>query len=243
MARRTPAAIVGLIVAVIDVAAFAELIALRQEATWLFEPAWPWLSLALLSALGGAGLMLAQHSVKRMLALSTVVGAGFIVTGVTLAGPHGVNGAALAAAAEALAMGLLFTCVSAAERDGDVTLATRQLARKHPLASAGFLLGAFTALGIPFTAGWPGHWRIYAAANGDGWLPLAVLIVATILSVLAYARVVALVWWGDGEAGGAEKDAARSWKTTWTSEGAAMGAAIVLLLVACVAAGLVPGIL
>jgi formate hydrogenlyase subunit 3/multisubunit Na+/H+ antiporter MnhD subunit len=243
MARRTPAALVGLIVAVVDVAAFGELIALRSDAAWLFEPAWPWLSLALLSALGGAGLMLAQHSVKRMLALSAVVGAGFIVTGVTLAGPHGLPGAALAAAADALAMGLLFTCVSAAERDGDVTLASRELARRHPLASAGFLLGAFTALGIPFTAGWPGHWRIYAAANGDGWLPLAILIVATILSVLAYARVIALVWWGGSDTGPAEKDTTRSWKTIWTSEGAALGAAIVLLLAACVAAGLIPGIL
>jgi NADH:ubiquinone oxidoreductase subunit 5 (subunit L)/multisubunit Na+/H+ antiporter MnhA subunit len=243
MALRTPAALVGLIVAVIDVAAFGELIMLRHEAAWLFEPTWPWLSLALLSALGGAGLMLAQHSLKRMLALSTVVGAGFIVAGVSLAGPYGLAGAALAAAADALAMGLLFTSISAVESDGDVTLASRELARRHPLASAGFLLGAFTALGIPFTAGWPGHWRIYAAANGAGWPALAVLIVATILSVLAYARVVALVWWGENETEPAEKNPPHPWKTIWTSEGAAMGVAIVLLLLACVAAGLVPGIL
>jgi formate hydrogenlyase subunit 3/multisubunit Na+/H+ antiporter MnhD subunit len=243
MATRTPAALVGLIVAVIDVAAFGELIALRHEAAWLFDPVWPWLSLALLSALGGAGLMLAQQSLKRMLALSTVVGAGFVVAGVALAGPRGLEGAAFAAVADALAMGLLFASISAPEADGDVTLASRELARKHPLASAGFLLGALTALGIPFTAGWPGHWRIYAAANDAGWLPVTVLIVATILSLLAYTRVIALVWWGEREADSAEPGTPEPWKSVWASEGAALGTAIVLLVVAATAVGLFPGVL
>ena len=244
MARRTPAALVGLIVAVVDVAAFAELIALRQASAWLFEPAWPWLTLGLLTALGGAGLMLAQRDLKRMLAFSTICGAGFIVLGVTLAGPYGIAGASAAAAADALAMGLLFTAVAAAEADGDVTLASRGLARRHPLASAGFVAGALTALGIPFTAGFAGHWRIYAAANAAGWFPLVVLVVATILSVLAYVRAIALVWWGS-EAEDEEYDAGSkgSWRTVWTSERAPLAAALAILMFAVVAAGLVPRIL
>jgi NADH:ubiquinone oxidoreductase subunit 5 (subunit L)/multisubunit Na+/H+ antiporter MnhA subunit len=241
MARRTPAALVGLIVAVVDAAAFAELIALRQTAAWLFAPTWPWVAVALLTAVGGAGLMLAERDLKRMLAFSTMMGAGFVVLGVALAGPYGTAGALAAAAADSLAMGLLFTCLSAVETDGEgaPTLATRGLARRHPLASAAFVAGALTALGMPFTAGYAGHWRIYVAATGAGWLPLTGVVVATILAVLAYVRVIALVWWG-GEDGAA---ADHPWQSIWTSERAPLVGALTLLFVVVVAVGLVPRVL
>lgn len=241
MARRTPAALVGLIVAVVDAAAFAELIALRQTAAWLFAPTWPWVLVALLTALGGAALMLAERDLKRMLAFSTMMGAGFVVLGVALAGPYGTAGALAAAAADSLAMGLLFTCLSAVETDGEggPTLATRGLARRHPLASAAFVAGALTALGMPFTAGYAGHWRIYVAATGAGWLPLVCVVVATILAVLAYVRAIALVWWGGED----EAATARPWSSIWTSERAPLVGALTLLFVAVVAVGLVPRVL
>lgn len=241
MARRTPAALVGLIVAVVDAAAFAELIALRQTASWLFAPAWPWIAVALLTALGGAALMLAESDLKRMLAFSTMMGAGFVVLGVALAGPYGIAGAVAAAAADSLAMGLLFTCLSAVEADGEgaPTLATRGLAQRHPLASAAFVAGALTALGMPFTAGYAGHWRIYVAATGAGWVPLVVVVVATIFAVLAYVRAIALVWWGGGDAAWAD----RPWRSIWTSERAPLVGALTLLFVAVVAVGLVPRVL
>ena len=63
LAQRTPAALVGLVVAVVDVAAFAELITLRQSAAWLFAPTWPWLAMALLNrALRFASVMVSGCS-------------------------------------------------------------------------------------------------------------------------------------------------------------------------------------
>jgi len=248
MARRTPAALVGLIVAVVDVAAFAELIALRQHSAWLFAPTWPWVALGLLSAIGGAGLALAQSDVKRMLAFSTVTGAGFIVLGVALGGEFGLAGASAAAAADALAMGLLFASVAGGESDGPLTLSSRGVARAHPLASAGFLIGAVAALGIPFTAGWAGHWRLYATAYTAGPAALTVVIVATVLSMLAYVRVIALVWWGEGDAATAagtlppDGDAAPH-RSVWASEPAALAASLALLMAAVLAAGVFPRIL
>jgi len=153
MAERTPAALVGLIIAVVDVAAFAELISLRVTAGWLFNPTLPWLALALLSAVGGAGLALAQSDVKRFLTFSTITDAGFLTLGITLAGQYGLAGATAGAAAHALAKGLLFASVGAAEVDGPITLKSSGIARRHPLASAGFVAGSITALGVPPTAG------------------------------------------------------------------------------------------
>jgi multicomponent Na+:H+ antiporter subunit D len=244
MAKRTPAALLGLIIAVIDVAAFAELIGLRQSAAWLFAPTWPWLALALLSAIGGAGLALAQSDIKRMLAFSTITGSGFLVLGVTLAGPFGLAGAAAGAAADALAKALLFTTVAGAEAEaGTLTLSSRGVARKHPLATAGFIAGSLAALGVPFSAGFAGHWRMYATALGAGWPFLAVLIVATILSVLAYVRVIALVWWGsEADSAPVAHDAVRT-VSVWASESWPVTIAIALLTVAVLLAGILPRVL
>jgi NADH-quinone oxidoreductase subunit N len=174
----------------------AELATLRTAHGWLFHPAWPWAGLALLSAVAGAVLALGQRDVKRLLAFSTVSGAGFLVLGAA-AGGVGPAGAVAGAAADALAKALLFSAVAAVEaRSGPLTLARRGVAREHPLAAAAFLLGALAALGVPFTPGFAGHWRLYAAALDLGRPALALLIVATVLSVLAYVRVIALVWWG-----------------------------------------------
>lgn len=244
MAQRTPAALVGVVVAVVDVAAFSELIALRQREAWLFAPTWPWVTLAVASAIGGAVLALAQHDVKRMLAFSTITGAGFLVLGVAIGGPVGLAGAAAGAAADALSKALLFSAVAGAEREGTpLTLSSRGVARKHPLATAGFLLGALASLGVPFTPGFAGHWRVYATALGAGWAFLAVLIVATILSVLAYVRVIALVWWGGEPGEPPVPPSQRRLVSVWASEPRAIMLAIAGLLVAVLVTGLVPRLL
>ncbi|WP_238431670.1 proton-conducting transporter membrane subunit [Streptomyces cavernae] len=243
MAARTPAALIGLVVAVVDVAAFAELVSLRQTSPWLFSPTWPWLLLALLSAVGGAALALAQQDVKRMLAFSTVTGAGFLVLGIVLAGEFGLDGAMAGAAADALAMALLFTTLAGTEADRPLTLSSRGVAREHPLAAAGFLIGGLAVLGVPFTAGFSGHWRVYATALNESGPVLALLVVATILSVLAYSRVVALVWWGGAaDAPPLPPDRPRS-VSVWASEPPPLVIALVGLSTAVLATGLFPRLL
>ena len=236
MAQLTPAALAGLVVAIIDAAAFGELFALRFEAPWTFSETWPWVALGLLSALGGAGLMLAARDLKRMLALFATVSAGFVVLGATFAGDFGAPGAMALAVADTLALALAFTSLAAAETRAPVTLAARGLAGAHPLASAGFLLGSLAALGLPLTAGWPGHWRVYAAASASSHWLLGALVVATILSMLAFARAIALVWWG--EPTGSPPTPAPLTSEDWLS-----GLAITLAMLAIVAIGLFPQLL
>lgn len=238
VAERTPAPLVGLIIAVVDVAAFSELITLRVHAAWLFEPSWPWITLAAVSAIGGAGLALAQKDVKRFLAFSTITDAGFILIGVTVGGALGLTGAVIGASVHALAKALLFTCVSAADADNPLTLASRGIAHRHPLAAAGFVAGSLAALGVPPTAGFAGHWRLYSAALSVSPAILAVLVLATILSVLAYARIIALVWWG-----GPDSDEAAALTRTpsvWTAEGIAVTVPIAVLTATVLILGLWP---
>jgi multicomponent Na+:H+ antiporter subunit D len=203
VAEMTPAVVVGLVVAVIDVAAFGELLALRQSVPWLFAPAIPWLALAVLSALGGAVLMLAQRDLKRLLAFSTIEDMGFLLLGLTLGGELGLAGAVLGVIVHALAKALLFISLSTPEASGgSLTLAVRGLARRYPISGAGFLVGALAVLGIPPTLGYAAHWRLYGAAAQVGTPLLFVLLLATALAVLAYVRAIAKCWWGSNEQGG-----------------------------------------
>jgi len=200
VAEKTPASVIGLVVAVVDVAAFSELLMLRETSPWLFTETAPWLAVALLSALGGAALMLAQRDLKRLLAFSTIEDMGYLILGVTIGGELGLTGAALGVTVHALAKALLFSSLTRIEADDEpLTLNTSGMAFRYPLSGAGFLIGALAMLGIPPTLGYAARWRLYGAANQAGFVFMVVLLLATALAVLAYARVIALYWWGSGK--------------------------------------------
>ena len=134
-----------------------------------------------------------------------------------------------------------------------MTLASRGLAVRHPLAAVAFIAGALAMLGVPPTLGYAGHWRIWETAYGGSWLYLGLLVVATALLVQAFARVIALCWWDteshhDHEASGLEPGEPAwlpttptgPWSSVWRSEAPALTVALVLLTAVVVAAGLWP---
>lgn len=227
VAETTPVLVLGLVVAVVDVAAFGELLLLRQATPWLFTPATPWLALALVSALGGAILMLAQRNLKRFLAFSTIEDMGYLVLGLTLAGELGLRGALLGAIVHAVAKALLFISLVAPEADRKpLTLGMGGLAATYPVSGAGFLVGALAMLGIPPTLGYAARWRLYGVAAGSSpWL-LVALLLATALAVLAYARVIARFWWGPVEGSAPLNRSSERWPRI----AAVVGLSVILLL-------------
>jgi multicomponent Na+:H+ antiporter subunit A len=234
VAEATPAVLAGLVVAVVDVAAFGELLALRTSAPALFVPGQPWLALGVASAVLGALLAMAQRDLKRLLAFSTIEDMGLLVVALVLAGPWGVAGAALGAAVHAVAKALLFACVAGPESEGAALVDARGLAVRHPVAAAGFLVGALSVLGVPPTVGFSAHWRVFAAAAMDPAL-LAILSGAAMLSVAVYARAVALFWWGP--------EAGASTSPEHGYRRPLLAAAVLLLSVALLATGLWPRLL
>lgn len=202
VAEAVPASLAGLVVAVVDVAAFGELLVLRQVSPWLFASTKVWLTLALLSALGGAALMLAQRDVKRMLVFSSIEDMGCLLLGVVAAGQYGMSGAVLGLSVHALGKGILFGSLAAAEVNGErVTLDSRGLASAYPWSSAGFLCGSLVMLGIPPLAGFAAKWELYETAFRTEPAFLCALLPAAAISVLAYTRVLTLCWWGPGVSG------------------------------------------
>ena len=233
VAESVPAAIGGLVIGVVDVAAFGEILMLRTSQPALFANATPWLLLAVVSAIGGAVLSLAQRDLKRVLAFSTIADMGLLTVAVVLGGPYGLAGATLGAATHALAKALLFASLAGPEAEGERLRNARGLATRHPLAGAGFVVGALGVLGVPPTLGYAAHWRIFATVGGN--LPLlGALAGAAMLSVAMYGRAIALFWWGKPDT---PAPVARAYNRPL------LGAAVVLLALALLCAGLWPQIL
>ena len=198
VAESVPSVVIGMVVAVVDVTAFGELMLLRGSAAWLFTPATPWLEVALFSAMGGAVLMLAQRDLKRMVAFSSIQSMGYLLFGAAVGGPLGLTGSWFGVVLDALAFSLLFSSLASVESNWRPTLDMRGLANQYPLAGTGFMMGALAVLGVPLTAGYPVHWRLFGAAARSGPLLLGIMLLSNALAVLAYARVITVCWWGPG---------------------------------------------
>jgi multicomponent Na+:H+ antiporter subunit A len=196
VAESVPAVVAGLIVGVVDVAAFAELITIRGAEPWIFRPGLPWLALGVGSVIVGALLALAERNLKRLLAFSTIADMGLMVVALTLGGAYGLPGAVLGATVHALAKALLFASVAAPEAGGEALTDARGLASRHPLAAAGFVVGALAVIGAPPTLGYAAHWRIFSAAASDSLPMLAAMALGVMLMVAIYARAITLFWWG-----------------------------------------------
>lgn len=231
VAERVPAAVIGLVVSVVDIAAFVELLIIKGEAPVLFDPEWPWLAVAMISAFGGAVLMLAQKELKRLLAFSTIEDMGYLLLAVIVGGKLGLTGAVLGAVAHSLAKALMFSSLTGPEIAGEsLELGKGGTCSRHPAAGVGFVFGALAMLGVPPTVGYAARWRIYSAALEAGPVFMAVLMVSTALALLAYARVVALYWWGPGD--GTERKESRS-----------IVAVVVIISFLLLALGLYPGLM
>ena len=232
LAESAPAVVAGLVIAIIDVAAFAEVVTLRTVAPQLFSPALPWLAVGVVSAAGGALLALAQRNLKRLLAFSTVTDMGLMIVALVIGGTWGMEGAILGAAAHAIAKALLFASVSGPEAEGAAMENPRGLASQYPLPCVGFVVGALAVLGVPPTLGFSGHWRIFSAIAGN--VPLFVILAGSaMLNVATYGRAIALFWWGSEIPATSERQYSR----------VALGASIVLLALAAFIAGIWPRVL
>jgi len=232
VAEAVPALVIGVIVAVVDIAAFGELYLTALAHPELLLPHGIWITAAIVSSLLASVLMLTQRNMKRLLALSTIEDAGFLLLGIASARELGLRGALIAAVVHAVAKALLFISISAPEADGKLGNDARGLAARYPVSAAGFFAGMLAMLGVPPMLGFAGRWRLYqTAAEMNHWL-LAALVLSSMFALVAYVLCLTGCWWGAGDS---EADAGTS-----ISEPAALRLVIVGLIVVLLAGGLWP---
>jgi multicomponent Na+:H+ antiporter subunit D len=160
-------------------------------------------SLGLLTGLVGAGLALAQHHIKRMLAFVVVSQIGLFLVGIGLLSGDGLAGTAIYVVGDGFAKAALFICVGVVQHRYDAIYERRLHGRARALWPLGviYALAALTVADLPPWGAFTGKALVEDAAlkePGWRWVP-AVMALISALAAGALLRVGARVFAGLGE--------------------------------------------
>lgn len=172
-----------------------------------FRAAAPWVAaLAVVSALYGAFVALAQTDLKRLVAYTSVNHMGYVVLAVAAAAASSdvrlrtvaLDGAVLQMVSHGIVTGALFLLVGAIqERAG-----TRQmgafggLLRVVPLLGWGFIVAAFASLGLPGLAHFPAEFQIFLGTMAVWPVAAAVALVGILVTAGLYLRAIQATFLG-----------------------------------------------
>jgi NADH-quinone oxidoreductase subunit N len=150
--------------------------------------------LALVTMIGGNLIALAQRSLKRMLAYSSVAHAGYLLVAVAAGSSAGAAAFLFYLVAYTLMTLAAFALVAAKGRHGESDVLIDDLAglsRQRPWLAFLLALCMLSLLGFPPTAGFVGKWYILLAATEAGYGLLAAAVVLTsVVSAGYYLPVV-----------------------------------------------------
>jgi len=149
--------------------------------------------------IGNVGAI-AQSSLKRMLAWSGVAQAGYLLVGVVVGTQLGLQATAFYLAVYLIMNVGAFAVVIARERvseHGDGIRAFEGLGAASPWLAWPMTISMLALAGFPLTAGFFGKfYLIDAAVDGSyEWLAVAI-VVGSMISLVYYLRVIAVMWMG-----------------------------------------------
>lgn len=153
---------------------------------------WVLLALAMLGMVMGSLFAMAQKDVKRMLGYSSVSQVGYILLGLSLGTPLGVNAALFYMVSHALLKSALFLSVGSfiAQYGKRSVRSLRGLGLQMPFSTAVFSLAALGMIGILLTSGFLAKWRLgLALAEVAPWIILVVLG-SSILNAMYYLPII-----------------------------------------------------
>jgi NADH-quinone oxidoreductase subunit N len=183
-------------------AAFAVFLRFFDHALGLLQLEWAPALAALATvtiAVGNVGAI-AQRSLKRLLAWSSVAQAGYLLAGVVVGTQLGLKATVFYLAVYLLMNVAAFAVVIARERvseHGDDIAALANLGTAQPWLAWPMTIAMLSLAGFPATAGFIGKfYLIDATVAGDyTWLGI-VIVVGSVVSLAYYLRVVAVMWMG-----------------------------------------------
>ncbi|HEU5007389.1 MAG TPA: proton-conducting transporter membrane subunit [Jatrophihabitantaceae bacterium] len=145
--------------------------------------------LGITSALLGAIMALAQDDLKRLLAWDTVSQMGLLLTGFGSATEEGVGGAAFQLVSHGLFKALLFLCAGSIVHSTGLTKLSEigGLARRRPVVTAAFTVGALSISGVPGFSGYASLSLIHEGLLDEPVIH-ALALVAQVITVAALAR-------------------------------------------------------
>jgi len=180
----------------VKAAAFAALVRILLQAFAGVHPAWEqalwWL--AAVTMVVGNLIALAQRSVKRMLAYSSIAHAGYLLTALVACSTAGAAAFLFYLLFYTLMTVGAFAILALKGRAGERDVLIDDLAglaESHPWLAFGMAVCMLSLLGFPGTAGFIGKWYILVTATGGGYGVLAAILVLTsVVSAGYYLPVV-----------------------------------------------------
>ena len=207
-----------------------------------FRVAAPFVAIiAVLSALYGALVALAQTDLKRMVAYTSVNHMGYVVLGIAAAAATtdratqalAVDGAVLQMVSHGVVTGVLFLLVGTLQDRTD----TREMGafggflRVIPVLGWGFILAAFASLGLPGLAHFPAEFQIFLGTFRVWPVAAAIAVLGIMITAGLYLRAIQLTFFGTLPA---------RWERMPDMNGRE-GWAIVPLLILTILIGIAPG--
>jgi len=191
----SPTPVTGYMATGVKAAAFAALLRVLGEAfggvaAW-HQIVW-WLAVATMVV--GNLIALAQRTVKRMLAYSSIAHAGYLLVAVAASTSLGSAAFVFYLVAYSLTTLAAFALLAAKGRDGERDVRIDDLAglaARRPWLALALAVCMLSLLGFPGTAGFIGKWYILVAATTARQLPLAAILVLTsVVSAGYYLPVI-----------------------------------------------------
>jgi len=147
--------------------------------------------LAVLAILVASAVAVFEQNLKRLLAYSSVAQIGYIMLGASLVNQAGLTASIVHIFNHSLAKGTLFLAVAAlALRTNSLRLdGIAGAAKSMPWTMAAFVIGAFSLIGVPGTAGFISKWFLILAVLDKGWLGVVLVVAIVAGSLLAVVYV------------------------------------------------------
>jgi NADH-quinone oxidoreductase subunit N len=159
--------------------------------------------IALASMFYGNITAMAQAHVKRMLAYSSIAHAGYMLLGVAAMSRDGISAVAIYLAVYTLMQLGAFGVVGILEKDSAGGLELKDyagLAKRRPWLAFIMAIMMLSLAGIPPFAGFFGKYYLFSAAIRSGMTMYAVIgVIASLISVYFYLRVLVLMYFRDAE--------------------------------------------
>jgi len=168
------------------------------SAIFAFLPISEILLLLSVAAMIGASLVAVfQDNVKRVLAYSSVAQVGYITLGIALANQSGLTAATVHMFNHAVMKTALFLAVGAAlYRTGSLRLKDLHgLGPRMPLTMIALVVGGFSLIGTPGTAGFISKYYLAVGALDKGWWWLVfIIVVSSFIAVVYMGKMIEAVW-------------------------------------------------
>jgi NADH-quinone oxidoreductase subunit N len=186
-----PTPVTGFMATAVKIAGFAALARVLytsfQGAAIQWQPIiW---GVAVASMVLGNLVALAQKSIKRMLAYSSIAHAGYLLAALWPGSPLGISAMTFYLLGYGLTSIAAFALLAAVGRNGEQDVTLRDIAglsEQRPWMALALAVCLLSLLGFPGTVGFIGKWYIIAAIVATGSPLLAVILVITTLVSVGY---------------------------------------------------------